>query len=69
MALIPILRLLRLMVSVIQLAEKEYTEFLEEFKGKLLPQTHPIVQEVRRIVQAIIEANNLGSLKTSVQRQ
>ena len=66
-ALVPILQLLRLTVSVTQLAEKEYTEFLEEFKGKLLPQTHPIVQEVRRIVQAIIEANNLGSLKTSEQ--
>ncbi|KAI5123023.1 hypothetical protein M0805_007644 [Coniferiporia weirii] len=46
-----------------QIAEQEQASLQEEYKGRILPSNHPVVQQIRRIVSAILEANNLGVVK------
>ncbi|KAH8113141.1 peptidase family M48-domain-containing protein [Phellopilus nigrolimitatus] len=48
------------------LAKDEHKEFLNEYKGRILPASHPVTLEVRKVVSAILEANNLGTLKGDV---
>ena len=46
------------------MAKESHEELLQEFRGKILPPNHPLTQAVRVIVTRILEASNLGSLKT-----
>lgn len=47
-----------------QMAKESHEQFLQEFRGKILPPNHPLTQAVRDVVTRILEASNLGSLKT-----
>ncbi|THH15721.1 hypothetical protein EW146_g4810 [Bondarzewia mesenterica] len=38
---------------------------LEEFRGHILPQNHPITRHVHTVVSRILEANNLGFVRSS----
>lgn len=51
-----------------QLAGVARDLLVEEFQGKILPADHPITRHVRRVVTRILEANNLGTLKSSSPR-
>ena len=46
------------------MAKESHEQLLEEFRGKILSPNHPLTQVVRGIVTRILEASNLGSLKT-----
>lgn len=46
------------------MAKESYEQLLTEFRGKILPPNHPLTQAVRDVVTSILEASNLGSLKT-----
>ena len=37
---------------------------VRELNSQLLPPNHPIVHRVRRVAERILEANDLGTLKT-----
>ncbi|KAI0822120.1 peptidase family M48-domain-containing protein [Trametes gibbosa] len=45
------------------LADAAHQELLQEFKGKILPPNHPLSRHIRRVVERILEANGLGTLK------
>lgn len=45
------------------MAKASHEQLLEEFRGKILPQNHPLTQAVRDVVTRILEASNLGSLR------
>lgn len=47
-----------------QMAKELHEQLLQEFRGKVLPPNHPLTQAVRGVVTRILEASNLGSLKT-----
>ena len=51
--------------SLHQLAAAAREQVIEEFGRKALPTNHPLTIHVRRIVTQILEANNLGHLKSS----
>ncbi|OSC97006.1 hypothetical protein PYCCODRAFT_1208541 [Trametes coccinea BRFM310] len=46
------------------LAETAHEQLLQEFKGKVLPPNHPLTRHIRRVVNQILEANQLGTLHT-----
>ncbi|THH05583.1 hypothetical protein EW145_g4681, partial [Phellinidium pouzarii] len=46
-----------------KIAKEELTRLQEEYKGHILPPDHPVVKQIRTIVSAILEANNLGIVK------
>ena len=46
-----------------KLAKEEHESFLEEFKGKIIPPTHPLAQQIAGVVSRLLEANSLGVLK------
>ena len=46
------------------MAKESHEQLLQEFRGKILPPNHPLTQVVRGVVTRILEASNLGSLKT-----
>ncbi|KAJ3556855.1 hypothetical protein NM688_g1791 [Phlebia brevispora] len=48
-----------------QLAAAAREELIQEFGRKALPANHPLTIHVRRVVSRILEANNLGTLKSS----
>ncbi|KAH9931736.1 hypothetical protein B0H21DRAFT_781031 [Amylocystis lapponica] len=48
-----------------KLAKIAYEETLQEFKGRTLPENHPLTRHVRRVVNRILESNNLGVLRGS----
>lgn len=52
-------------VRGLQLTEESHRQLLEEFGPKMLPPNHPLTRHVHRIVTRILEANNLGTLKTA----
>jgi metalloendopeptidase OMA1, mitochondrial len=41
-----------------------FEAIVKEFKGNILPPNHPIVRRVRRVAQRILEANDLGTLRS-----
>lgn len=47
-----------------QMAKASHEQLLQEFRGKILPPNHPLTQAVREVVTKILEASNLGSLKS-----
>lgn len=47
-----------------QMAEYARQALLEEYQDQLLPPNHPLTVHIRRVAERIIEANNLGTLKT-----
>lgn len=47
-----------------QMAKESHEQLLQEFRGKILSPNHPLTQGIRGIVTRILEASNLGSLKT-----
>lgn len=47
------------------LAEAARDQIIQEFGRKALPANHPLTVHVRRVVTRILEANNLGVLKSS----
>ncbi|KAL1942267.1 hypothetical protein VTO73DRAFT_6331 [Trametes versicolor] len=47
------------------LAEESHQQLMQQFKGKVLPPNHPVTRHIRRVVERILEANNLGKLKPS----
>jgi len=47
-----------------RMAKASYEQLLEEFRGKILPPNHPLTQAVRGVITGILEASNLGSLKS-----
>lgn len=51
-------------MNVVQLAEAAHQQLMHEFKGKVLPPNHPLSRHIRRVVERILEANNLGTLKS-----
>jgi metalloendopeptidase OMA1, mitochondrial len=42
-----------------------YDELTSEYKGRILSPTHPTARQIARVVTRILEANNLGALKSS----
>lgn len=50
---------------MVQLAEESHQQLMQQFKGKVLPPNHPVTRHIRRVVERILEANNLGKLKPS----
>jgi metalloendopeptidase OMA1, mitochondrial len=42
-----------------------HQELIEEFRGKILPPNHPLTRQIRKIVERILAANDLGHLKGS----
>ncbi len=50
-------------LNMMQLAEESHQQLLQQFKGKVLPPNHPLTRHIRRVVERILEANNLGILK------
>ncbi len=48
-----------------QLAKAAHDELLSEFKGKILPANHPLTRHVNRVVTRILDASNLGVLKSA----
>lgn len=56
-----------LLLSLIgtQLEEESRKQLMEEFGAKTLPPNHALTLHVHRIVSRILEANHLGTLKTS----
>ncbi|EJD00558.1 uncharacterized protein FOMMEDRAFT_159294 [Fomitiporia mediterranea MF3/22] len=53
-----------------ELVKDEHTQLLKEYGGRILPPDHPITQQIRVVVSAILEANELGVLSnTSVPTQ
>ncbi|KAI0076651.1 hypothetical protein K474DRAFT_1597625 [Panus rudis PR-1116 ss-1] len=52
-----------------QLAEVAHEQLVLEFRGKILPPNHPITRHVRRVVIQILDANNLGTLKSSAPQR
>lgn len=48
-----------------RLEETARKELMEEFGAKTLPPNHALTRHVHRIVSRILEANHLGTLKTS----
>ncbi|PCH34620.1 hypothetical protein WOLCODRAFT_124748, partial [Wolfiporia cocos MD-104 SS10] len=51
-----------------KLAKASRDEILHEFRGKILPEHHPLTRHVQRVVTRILEANNLGTLASSEPR-
>ncbi|KAK7696428.1 hypothetical protein QCA50_001085 [Cerrena zonata] len=51
-----------------KLAKEAHDELISEFEGRILPPNHPVTRHVRRVVTRILEANNLGTLKSSAPR-
>lgn len=45
------------------LAQDAYKEILHDYEGAILPPQHPLTRHVRRIVQRILDANDLGKLE------
>jgi len=50
-----------------RLWEASYDELSKEFRGKLIPPTHVITQHVHRVVSRILEANDLGTLRSDLR--
>ncbi|KAH8105371.1 peptidase family M48-domain-containing protein [Cristinia sonorae] len=48
-----------------ELAEESRQQLLHEFKGKILPADHPLTRHVRRVVTRLLDANDLGTLRSS----
>ena len=46
------------------MAKVSHEQLVEEFRGKILPPNHPLTHAVRNVVTRILEASNLGSLKS-----
>ena len=46
------------------MAKESHEQLLKDFRGKILSPNDPLTQVVREIVTRILEASNLGSLKT-----
>ena len=44
--------------------QSELAEIKSEYRGHILPPNHPITRQIRGIVQAILDANNLGVVKS-----
>ncbi|KAF9814269.1 hypothetical protein IEO21_05208 [Rhodonia placenta] len=47
-----------------KLAKASHDELLAEFRGKVLPENHPVTRHVRRVVTRILESSNLGTLSS-----
>ncbi|KAI0321738.1 peptidase family M48-domain-containing protein [Amylostereum chailletii] len=47
-----------------KLWESSYQVLMDEFKGKVLPSDHVITRHIHRVVSRILEANDLGSLRS-----
>ncbi|OSX62976.1 hypothetical protein POSPLADRAFT_1181049 [Postia placenta MAD-698-R-SB12] len=47
-----------------KLAKASHDELLAEFRGKVLPENHPVARHVRRVVTRILESSNLGTLSS-----
>ena len=41
----------------------ELAQIKSEYQGRILPPNHPVTQQIRAIVQSILDANNLGAVK------
>lgn len=50
-----------------ELAKEAYHQLVDEYGPRILPETHPLHRHVYRVVTRILEASNLGVLKSSVQ--
>jgi metalloendopeptidase OMA1, mitochondrial len=46
------------------MADVARRQHLEEYRGKILPPNHPITRHIRDVVNRILQANDLGILKT-----
>lgn len=46
------------------MAKESHAQLVQEFGSKILPQNHPQTRYVRRIVTQLLEASNLGTLKS-----
>lgn len=54
------------LTNIVKLEETARKELMEEFGAKTLPPNHALTRHVHRIVSRILEANHLGTLKTSI---
>ncbi|KAI9569522.1 peptidase family M48-domain-containing protein [Boletus coccyginus] len=48
-----------------KLENASYTSLLSEFEGKILPANHPITRHVHRVVSNLLDASDLGILRSS----
>ncbi|EIN04507.1 hypothetical protein PUNSTDRAFT_122835 [Punctularia strigosozonata HHB-11173 SS5] len=48
-----------------KLGEYMHQELVQEFRGKILPPNHPLTLQIRKVVERILTANDLGHLKGS----
>ena len=49
----------------VQIAAAAREQIIQEFGRKALPTNHPLTVHVRKVVNRLLEANNLGHLKSS----
>ena len=52
-----------------KLENASYTSLLSEFEGKILPANHPITRHVHRVVSDLLDASDLGILRSSNPRK
>lgn len=52
-----------------KLENASYTSLLSEFEGKILPAHHPITHHVHRVVSDLLEASDLGTIRSSSPRK
>jgi hypothetical protein len=52
-----------------KLEKASYASLLSEFEGKILPAHHPITHHVHRVVSDLLEASDLGALRSSNPRK
>jgi Zn-dependent protease with chaperone function len=52
-----------------KLEKASYASLLSEFEGKILPAHHPITRHVHRVVSDLLEASDLGALRSSNPRK
>lgn len=50
-----------------KLGEKTYQQVLASYKGHILPSNHPVTQEIHEITTRILDANNLGYVRSTGQ--
>lgn len=52
-----------------KLENASYVSLLSDFEGKILPAHHPITHHVHRVVSDLLEASDLGTLRSSSPRK
>lgn len=48
-----------------KLENASYASLVSEFEGKILPAQHPVTRHVHRVVSHLLEASDLGTLRSS----